>query len=136
VIEEIKLKDFPWHEMHWACVSPGVNELKIFVSPPLDPETPVLILWKNSKAVAYVVFSVWSKVDYVEIYYVETQVEHMKKGYATKLMNCIFEKYGSNYEMHADKTDGVTEDTLKRWGFRQQAPLKWIREKEKREHET
>lgn len=131
-IEEIKLRDFPWDEMPWARRSPGINELKIFTAPPLDHETPVLVLLKNGRRVAYLVYNVWNDVDYVEIHYVETDFPYQKKGYATELINWIFEKFSSKYEIHATKTGGISESTLRGRGFENTAPLTWIRKKEKK----
>lgn len=127
MIQEIFLRDLPWKEIPWARKSPGVDELKITMYPPLDQETPVLILRKNNRAVAYLVYSMWSNVGYVEIHYVETDRSYRKKGYATELINWICSKYGSSYEMRAFRTSGISDTLLRKWGFESNTGLTWIR---------
>jgi GNAT superfamily N-acetyltransferase len=127
MIEEIKLRDFPWDKIPWALNENGSRYIPGYVT----PDASVLLLSENDRVVAYLSYDVSSEVSKVEIHYVHTHLPYQKKGHATKLMNRIFEKYGSQYEMHAYQTSGVTENTLKRWGFQNTGELTWIREVER-----
>ncbi len=130
MIQEIILRDFPWDEIPWARSNPGINALRITMPPPLDQEAQVLILRKNNRPVAYLVYSVWSNAGYIEIHYLQSDISYQKKGYATELMNWVCSKYSSNYEMRLYRTSGVADTLLKKWGFENTTGLKWVRKRQ------
>jgi len=128
MIEEIKLRDFPWDKIPWALDESGNR----YIPGNVAADSSVLLLSINGTIVAYLSYDLWNKVGKVDLHYVHTYLPYQKKGHATDLMKWVFEKYGSQYEMHAFQTSGVTENTLKRWGFRNTGGLTWIRKVERR----
>ncbi|KPL05019.1 MAG: hypothetical protein AMJ73_02955 [candidate division Zixibacteria bacterium SM1_73] len=122
-VEEIKLRDFPWDKVAWAVDENGSPYIPRHVT----PEASVLILWKDDKRVAYLVYDVSYKVGQVEIHYVHTP--YQRKGYATKLMNEISRRHNSQYEIHAYSTSDIAEHLLTKCGFERADPgqTKWVR---------
>lgn len=127
MIEEMKLKDFPWDEMPWALHENGSP----YIPGSVTEEASVLLLLENGTKIAYLVYDVWSYSGYVEIHYAQTYLPFQNKGCATKLVNEVYRKYGAQYDVHLYQTSGVSVNSLKRWNFEKPDPGQtlWVRRK-------
>ena len=130
MIEEIKLKDFPWDDMPWARNAPGQNRLKTSEG---RPKFPVLILWKDNRRVAYLCYYIFNAVNIV---YVETHPDFVKRGYASELMDEVCRRYRQEFDIKATQTCSDVNapvKLLKRCGFERvsQGSVDWVLEKGK-----
>lgn len=129
MIEEIKLKKFPWDEMPWARYGPGQNRLKTSEA---EEKFPVLILRMNNKPIAYLCYYVFTSVNIV---YVETDPSFVKRGYGSCLVQEIVRRYHQDYDIKGLSTGSETDASirlLRRCGFRRvsEASANWILAKE------
>jgi ribosomal protein S18 acetylase RimI-like enzyme len=125
MIEEIRFIDFPWDEMPWARNKPTENRLKTSET---REDFPVLILWKENQRVAYLCYY---EFDTINIVYVETAPDQVKRGYATELMNEIINRYNGDFDIKAYSTCSEKDASVKllqKCGFRQMAEgsVSWI----------
>lgn len=128
-IVKMKLKDFPWHRMDWALDENGYP----YAPQPVVAGASGLLLLENDTPLSYVAYNVWSNSGYLEIHYAHTCPACQNTGCASKLMSVVAERYGSEYDFRLYETSGVSQRSLKRWGFEKvPGQTLWIRKKTSR----
>ena len=128
VIEKTIFENVPWNEIPWARRDTAINMLNL--TPQSDNEAPVLILKENNKKVSYIAYNVYDKVGRIDMHYLQTHIPYRNRGYANRLMGWVCEKYGKEYDTGLFKTSGISENFLRRWGFRQSVGQFWFRKRQ------